>query len=193
MFEYLMPGLWMHSHPGTLAARNEASCVRIQRAFARRRRIPWGISESGTARRNDSGDYGYHAYGVPSMALSPDAVAGPVISPYSTYLALGVDPPEALCNLHRMESEGWVGPFGPYEAADYSDSPRTPVLVREWMAHHQGMSLLAATNLLRNNIVKQWFHANAVVQANQLLLDELPASKAALRQSLRRSPAAANA
>ena len=119
MFEYLMPGLWMHSHPGTLGARNEASCVRIQRAFARRRRIPWGISESGTARRNDSGDYGYHAYGVPSVAISPDAVAGPVISPYSTFLALGVDPPEALCNLHRMESEGWVGPYGSYEAADY--------------------------------------------------------------------------
>jgi hypothetical protein len=61
------------------------------------------------------------------------------------------------------------------------------------MAHHQGMSLLATTNLLRNNIVKQWFHANAVVQANELLLDELPASKAALRQSLRGSPATVNA
>ena len=193
MFEYLMPGLWMRSHDGTLAAQTESACVRIQRAFARRRRIPWGISESGNARRNDGGDYEYRAYGVPSVALSPDAVAGPVISPYSTFLAVNVDPPDAILNLRRMESQGWVGPYGFYEAADYSDSPHAPEIVRQWMAHHLGMSLLALTNLLRNDIVKQWFHANPVVQANELVLDELPPSKAALRQSLRGVTATAGA
>ena len=54
----------------------------------------------------------------------------------------------------------------------------TPVLVREWMAHHQGMSLLAITNLLCDNVVQRWFHANPLVQAAELLLHEMPASKA---------------
>jgi len=182
MFEYLMPGLWIHSHPGTTIAGLENACVQVQRAFARSLDLPWGVSESGTARKNESGHYRYHAYGLSPVALSPDATAGPVISPYSTFLALGVDAPKALDNLRRMESAGWVGSFGFYEAIDYSTSLRAPEMVRQWMAHHQGMSLLAITNLLRDDAVKQWFHANPLIQANELLLNETPASKATLRQ-----------
>jgi len=74
-----------------------------------------------------------------------------------------------------------VGAFGFYEAVDYSLTPHKPVLVREWMAHHQGMSLLAILNLLRDNVVQQWFHANPLVQANELLLHEMPVSNAILR------------
>ncbi len=185
MFEYLMPGLWMHSHRGTLIACTESACVDVQRAFTRSLGIPWGISESGNARKNDGGNYCYHAYGLPHIALSPDATAGPVISPYSTFLALGADPYEALGNLRRMQSEGWVGAYGFYEAADYTRSLRAPMLVREWMAHHQGMSLLAITNLLSNNIVQHWFHSNPVIQATELLLHEKPASKAALKARLK--------
>ena len=47
MFEYLMPSLWMHSYPDTLVSRTLSGVVAIQRAFARERGIPWGISESG--------------------------------------------------------------------------------------------------------------------------------------------------
>jgi hypothetical protein len=181
MFEYLMPGLWMRSYRGTLIAQTESACVHVQRAFASHLGIPWGISESGEARKDDSGNYSYKAYGVPSVALSPDATAGPVISPYSTFLALGVDPAEALRNLRRMAGAKWVGAYGFYEAADYSSSSRALVLVREWMAHHQGMSLLAVTNLLCHNAAQHWFHANPIVQATELLLYETPASNAVLK------------
>jgi cyclic beta-1,2-glucan synthetase len=192
MFEYLMPSLWMRSYRASLSARTESACVHVQREFARPLRIPWGISESGSAVKNDSGDYSYRAYGVPRIALSPEATAGPVISPYSTFLALGPDPFAALANLRRMESAGWVGAYGFYEALDYTRSPRTPVLVREWMAHHQGMSLLAVTNLLRNNIVQHWFHANPIIQASDLLLQEEPVSLGALKSRLKTlAPAAA--
>ena len=51
----------------------------------------------------------------------------------------------------------WTGAYGFYEAADYTQSNQ-PELVRSWMAHHQGMCLLAVTNLLKNNIVQDWFH-----------------------------------
>jgi cyclic beta-1,2-glucan synthetase len=180
MFEYLMPALWMRSYPETLIARMQEACVYIQRAFGRSLGIPWGVSESASSKKNDCDDYCYFAYGLPSVALWPEAAAGPVISPYSTFLALAVDPPEALRNLRRMESKGWVGPYGFYESADYSVSLRKPVLVREWMAHHLGMSLLAIANSLRNDIVQQWFHANPMIQATELLLQEIPVNIAVL-------------
>ena len=184
MFEYLMPALWMRSYPGTLIARTQEAAVHVQQAFAHDLGIPWGISESGAAQKNPEGHYHYHAYGVPRIALFFEATAGPVISPYSTFLALQVDAPAALENLRLMGSHDWVGDYGFYEAADYMQSLRKPELVREWMAHHQGMALMAITNLLRDNIVQKWFHENPLVQAAELLLHEMPVSRAVLKARL---------
>ena len=102
MFEYLMPSLWMRSYPHTLIAKSLTAAVYVQRAFARTLGIPWGISESGAARRNEAGDYHYHAWGIPQISLFYEATAGPVVSPYSTFLALGVDSVEAVSNLRYM-------------------------------------------------------------------------------------------
>jgi cyclic beta-1,2-glucan synthetase len=185
MFEYMMPALWMRAYPATLIARTQDACVQVQQAFGRDRGIPWGISESGASQRNDRGDYHYFAYGIPRLALWFESNAGPVVSPYSTFLALAVDPPKALRNLRRMESSHWTGAYGFYEAADYSASRRRPALVKEWMAHHMGMSLLATTNLLHDNVVQQWFHEHAMIQAAEMLLQEAPVSKAVLRAQLK--------
>lgn len=185
MFEYLMPALWMRSYPDTTIARTQDACVYVQRAFGREHGIPWGVSESASSRKNDRGDYHYFAYGIPRIALWFEATAGPVISPYSSFLALAADPAEALINLRRMESAGWVGTYGFYESADYSVSSRRPVLAREWMAHHLGMSMLAITNVLRNNVVQQWFHAHPMIQAAEMLLHEAPTSKATLRAQVK--------
>jgi cyclic beta-1,2-glucan synthetase len=181
MFEYMMPNIWMRSYPDTLVSRTLSGVVAIQRAFGKEHGIPWGISESGWAGMDDHGHYHYQAFGIPQIALKWDAVAGPVVSPYSTCLALGVEPVEALRNLKRMAKMGWTGAYGFYEAADYQESTKNPKLVREWMAHHQGMSLLAVLNLLYDNIVQDWFHANAHLEATQLLLHEKPMHEAALR------------
>src|ERR1700722_18902814 len=181
MFEYMMPNIWMRSYPDTLVSRTLSGGVAIQRAFGKEHGIPWGISESGWAGMDDHGHYHYQAFGIPQIALKWDAVAGPVVSPYSTCLALGIDSVESMRNLKRMAKMGWSGAYGFYEAADYQESLKTPKLVREWMAHHQGMSLLAVLNLLYDNIVQDWFHANAHLEATQLLLHEKPMHKAALR------------
>jgi cyclic beta-1,2-glucan synthetase len=185
MFEYLMPALWMRSYPDTLISRTLAACVQVQRAFAHSLNIPWGISESGASRKDHLGHYHYQAFGVPQIALWIEATAGPVVSPYSSFLALASDSVSALRNLHRMASAGWVGDFGFYEAADYSTASGKPVLVREWMAHHQGMSLLAILNLLHDNVVQRWFHDNPEVQATELLLHEMPVSESVLRARLK--------
>jgi cyclic beta-1,2-glucan synthetase len=184
MFEYLMPALWMRSYPDTLISRTLAACVYVQRAFARSLNIPWGISESGAAHKDDAGHYDYKAYGVPKIALWIEATAGPVVSPYSTFLALSVDSLAALRNLHHMESSGWVGAYGFYEAVDFM-TPGKPQLVREWMAHHQGMSLLAILNLLHDNVVQTWFHSNPIVQSTELLLHEMPVSEGMLKARMK--------
>jgi cyclic beta-1,2-glucan synthetase len=106
-----------------------------------------------------------------------------VISPYSTFLALAVDRPAALKNLRRMGAMGWCGPYGFYEAADYSAAqgrirPSHCELTRCWMAHHQGMSLLSLANVLFDNIVQRWFHSGRRVQATELVLHEKPAARA---------------
>lgn len=174
MFEYMMPALWMRTYPDTLISRSLQAAVRIQRDYVRD--IPWGISESGFAETDDSGRYLYQAWGVPSLALKYGAEDGPVISPYSSFLALPLLRNDALANLRRMAAMNWVGEYGFYEAADYTKG-KQPRLVRSWMAHHQGMSLLALTNLLHDNIVQHWFHANPRVRATELLLHEKPLSK----------------
>lgn len=174
MFEYMMPALWMRTYPNTLITRALESAARIQRDQVKR--IPWGISESGFAKTDASGRYGYQAWGIPQLALKYGAEDGPVISPYSTFLALSMLRDSAVENLHRMESMGWSGDYGFYEAADYIESSE-PRMVRSWMAHHQGMSLLALANLLRDDCFRRWFHANAIVRATELLLHEKPLSK----------------
>jgi len=178
MFEYLMPSIWMRSYPNTLLDRAVVAAVRTQQAYATHRGVPWGISESACSRRNDAGDYHYEAFGVPSLALKGNGPDVLVVSPYSTFLALSVDRKAALSNLHRMDDLGWFGRYGFYEAADYSANRRFLgpkfELATAWMAHHQGMSLLALGNFLRDNVVQRWFHADRRVQATELLLQEKP-------------------
>ncbi len=114
-----------------------------------------------------------------------DATAGPVVSPYSTFLALGVDSVEAVINLRHMANVGWTGAYGFYEASDYTTTSQNGELVREWMAHHQGMSLLAILNCLSDDVVQQWFHANPLVQSTELLLHESPTNMADLKAMMK--------
>ena len=178
MFEYLMPTLWMRTYPNTLITRSLESAVAIQRQHVKG--IPWGISESGFSKMDPKGRYGYQAWGIPDLALKYGAEDGPVISPYSTFLALPFARERALKNLYRMADLGWVGDYGFYEAADYTPDS-APQLVRSWMAHHQGMALLAITNLLYNNVFQEWFHANPKVRAAELLLHERPLGRQTLK------------
>jgi hypothetical protein len=166
MFEYLMPTLWMRHFPGTLTEQSVRSVVRIQREYASRKGVPWGISESACL------DDGYAAFGIPELALKRPDRNTLVISPYAALLALPVDPAAALKNLRQMEEYEWAGRYGLYEAVDYSGNGGK--VIRSWMAHHQGMALLAICNLLFNNAFQRYFHAEPHVLATELLLHERP-------------------
>ena len=179
MFEYLMPALWMRLYPNTLLERAAAVAVRAQRAYATDKGIPWGISESACFQEDDAGNYQYHAFGVPQLAIHKVETEGPVVSPYSTFLALPIDSLAALRNLRKMQPGRSIGAYGFYEALDFNPSRRRSrlrryELVRCWMAHHQGMSLLSIANLLHDDVVQRWFHGHPRVQAAELLLQEKP-------------------
>ncbi len=181
MFEYLMPALWMRGGVDSLLDRSARAVVHIQREHAAKRRIPWGISESCCSERNDIGDHRYQAFGIRGLAMDAESSRETVISPYSVFLGLTVDAASATQNLDKMKSLGWLGSYGFYEAADFTASRAGETgsceVVRCWMAHHQGMSLLAATNVLCGAVMQRRFHAEPLVQASERLLHEkLPAS-----------------
>jgi cyclic beta-1,2-glucan synthetase len=181
MFEYMMPALWMRIYPNTLLERAAVAGVQAQRAYAEDKSIPWGISESSCFKLDEAGNYEYHAFGVPQLAIHKVEVEGPVVSPYSTFLALPIDSAAALRNLRTLQSKGAMGAYGFYEALDYNPERvrsrsrfRRFEPVRSWMAHHQGMTMLALANFLKQDVVQRWFHSHPRVQATELLLQEKP-------------------
>jgi cyclic beta-1,2-glucan synthetase len=180
MFEYLMPAIWMKSHPNTLLDRAVRSAVRAQQSYAKHHGVPWGISEAAYSKRDLDGNYQYAAFGVPGLALNVARAGSLVISPYSSCLALTVDAATAVENLIRMKNKHWLATYGFYESVDFTSAPprkllpRKGELVRCWMAHHQGMSLATICNLLHDSPFQRWFMAEPVALANELILQERP-------------------
>jgi cyclic beta-1,2-glucan synthetase len=177
MFEYLMPALWMRSYPNTMLDHSARAAVLAQQRYARSKSIPWGISESSSAQRNPDGHYRYFAFGVPGLGLNHDGASDElVVSPYSTFLALGTDPRGAISNLERMKKMNWLSTYGFFEAGDFTPSRQVRgerhQVVRNWMAHHQGMSLLAIANALCDSSMQRRFHAEPGVMATERLLHE---------------------
>jgi hypothetical protein len=169
LFEYLMPALWFRHQPRTIMHDSMCAAVRVQRKFARDRNIPWGFSESALI-IPDSTDYGYAPCGLAELALKLLDTGTLVVSPYSSYLALLVDGRAAIENLRHLARLGCVGPYGFFEALDYSRGNMD--VVRSWMSHHQGMSLLAAAEVLFRDRLKDAFHSEPQVRATERLLEE---------------------
>ena len=92
------------------AAGSELPCgVRRQVEYARRRGMPWGVSESAYAFTDRAGHYQYRAFGVPGLGLKRGLVDDLVIAPYATALASLVDPAAAAQNFERLAREGLDG------------------------------------------------------------------------------------
>jgi hypothetical protein len=177
MFEYLMPALWMQHYEDTLIDQSMRAVVRVQQQHCGSKGVPWGISECAHA-GSENGEPGYAAFGIGALSLKRRDCHSLVIAPYASLLALMVDPAAAMKNLRQMEEYGWAGRYGFYEAVDYTR--RGGKVVHSWMAHHEGMALLSICNLLFDNPLRQYFHAEPQVMATELLLTErLPHSIAA--------------
>jgi cyclic beta-1,2-glucan synthetase len=176
MFEYLMPLLVMPTYQDSLLDQTCRAAVDRQIEYGKQRGVPWGMSESGYNTVDVALNYQYRAFGVPGLGLKRGLADDLVVAPYATVLALTVAPEEACANLQRLAAEGLAGTFGLFEAVDYTASrlPRghSKAVVRSFMAHHQGMSLLALTYLLRGRPMQNRFESDPLFQATMLLLQE---------------------
>jgi cellobiose phosphorylase len=176
MFEYLMPPLLMPSYEHTLLDQTCRAAVRRQIDYGHERGVPWGISESGYNATDTALNYQYRAFGVPGLGLKRGLGDELVIAPYATAMASIYEPVAACANLQRIAALGGAGEFGFYEAIDYTPMrvPRgqTKAVVRSFMAHHQGMSLLALEQALGTSRMQHHFAADHAVQATLMLLHE---------------------
>ncbi len=176
MFEYLMPLLVMRDYRETLLGQTYEAVVARQIEYGFERGVPWGISESAYAARDLQLNYQYGPFGVPGLGLKRGLIEDVVVSPYSTILASNVRPVAAIENLRALEREGALSRYGFFEALDYTPERvkkgEKCTIVRAYMAHHQGMSLIALDNLLNQNVMQNRFHADPLVQATELLLQE---------------------
>jgi cellobiose phosphorylase len=176
MFEYLMPLLIMPTYENTLLDHTCRAAVQQQIEYGKVRGVPWGSSESGYNRTDVQLNYQYRAFGVPGLGLKRGLAEDLVIAPYASAMALMVAPVAACENLRRLDGEGRAGPYGFYEAVDYTPGrlppDETSVTIRSFMAHHQGMSLLALLALLRDHPMQRRFMACPALRAADLLLQE---------------------
>jgi len=176
MFEYLMPLIFQRSYGHSLLDKAARDAVAIQIAYGRKRHAPWGVSESGFGDLDFKKTYQYKAFGVPDLGLKRGLEQELVIAPYATLLAVNIAPWESVKNLRRLANHGLLQDFGFYEALDLNrQSAREGergVIVRAYMAHHQGMSFLSLTNFLHGNPLQRRFRAETRVRAVELLLHE---------------------
>ncbi|MBA4741469.1 MAG: cyclic beta 1-2 glucan synthetase [Azoarcus sp.] len=176
MFEYLMPLLVMPTYDNTLLDQTCIAAVRRQIAYGKQRGVPWGMSESGYNAVDAQLHYQYRAFGVPGLGLKRGLADDVVVAPYAATLALMVAPGQACRNLQRLDAEGFLGRFGFFEAIDYTPARQrrgqSHAIVRSFMAHHQGMSLLALAYALLDRPMQRRFAAEPLFQTVMLLLQE---------------------
>ncbi len=176
MFEYLMPGLVMRAPAGSLLEQTSRLVVGRQIRYGAERGVPWGVSESGYNARDLEMTYQYSSFGVPGLGLRRGLSEDVVIAPYATGLAAMIDPTAAIQNFRRLAAAGASGAYGFYEALDYT-AARLPevaqvAVIRAYMAHHQGMVVVAIANVVHDGAMRARFHAEPIVQATELLLQE---------------------
>lgn len=176
MFEYLMPTLVMQEQQGGILNQSNVLAIRRQIQFARDHGIPWGISESAFNARDRDMTYQYMTFGVPSLGMKRGLGDDLVVAPYATILASQFLPAAAVLNLKRLTALGGRGDYGFFDAIDFT-RPRLPdgkshVVVRNYMAHHHGMSITAIANVVHCGQLRHRFHSDPVIEAAELLLQE---------------------
>ena len=192
VFEYLMPGLVLDEPPGSVLSDANLAAVREQMAHVARQHLPWGISESAYAGCDHTLAYQYAPQGVPALALRRTPSDALVIAPYASMLALQVAPRAASLNLVLLQGLGARGTLGFIEALDYTPALQTHgstcMPVHTFMAHHQGMSLVALANALLGGVAARWGMADPHLQAVASLLHERVPRELPMRQPLPAGP-----
>lgn len=184
MFEYLMPSLILRTYRHTVWESTTRGVVAGQRTYAAAYGVPFGVSESGYYQFDYQLNYQYRAFGVPGLGLNSGLSDDLVVAPYATMIALPYARQKGMEALMRFQDLGAKGPYGFYEAVDFTRRRLPPgsryEVIKSFMSHHQGMSLLALVNLLAHDVMIARMHRDPHVRAANLLLQERVADRAAL-------------
>lgn len=176
MFEYLMPALVMRAPLGSVLEMTNRAVVQRQIEYGRILGTPWGVSESAYNARDSEFTYQYSNFGLPGLGLKRGLGENAVVAPYATALASLVDPVAAARNYECLTTVGARGRFGFFEALDYTPRRLPPgqkvAVVHAFMAHHQGMTIVALANAVLARSMPKRFHAEPIVRAAELLLQE---------------------
>ncbi|WP_438752157.1 GH36-type glycosyl hydrolase domain-containing protein [Bartonella rochalimae] len=176
MFEYLMPSLIMHEPLGSILDQTNRLIIRHQIQYARKRGLPWGISEAAFNSRDHLMNYQYSNFGVPRLGLQRGLSRNAVIAPYASLLAAQYMPTQSIANLKYLRNLGALGTYGYYDAIDFTPSRvqkgKKYAIVRNYYAHHHGMSILAIDNVVFEGRMRNRFHRDPIIKAVQLLLQE---------------------
>ncbi len=176
MFEYLMPSLVMRAPANGLLDQTTRLIVQRQIEYGRQNGTPWGISESAFNARDIEFTYQYSNFGVPGLGLKRGLADNLVIAPYATGLAAMVVPHEAAMNYELLSREGARGSYGFYEALDYTSARvrqgEAKSIVKAYFSHHQGMTIVAILNAVKNGEMRSHFHDEPIIRASELLLQE---------------------
>ena len=176
MFEYFMPALILKNYRGTLFNETYNAVVKSQKLYGSRLNIPWGISESGFFSFDFNLNYQYKAFGIPDLGLKRGLIEDIVISPYSTFLALKEDPVGSIENIKNLISYDMEAKYGFYESLDFTPNRlrkgMDKEIVKSYMAHHLGMSILALDNFLNEDAMIRRFHSHPIVKAGEFMLQE---------------------
>ncbi|MDF2866460.1 MAG: glycosyl transferase family 36 [Clostridia bacterium] len=184
-FEYFMPYLFNKSYEHTLVDQSLFFAKYCQKKHAKSNNIPWGISESAFAVKDNYLNYQYQAFGIPGLGLKRGLKDYLVVSPYASLLMLEYSPDEVYRNIGKLKKIGAYGSFGFYESIDFTKAhldDKEYEVVKTYMAHHQGMILTSINNYINSGIIKNRFHENPNIEACEILLKEREKIKANLKK-----------
>lgn len=196
MFEYLMPLIFNKQYSDSLLGAACDAAVACQIEYGNKRGIPWGISESAYSAIDTHKIYQYKSFGIPGIGLKRGLESDLVVSPYSSALALAVNPKAAVANLIRLMEGNRINLFGSYGFYDSIDFNRQGtskgdrgVIVHVYMAHHQGMTLATINNLLNNDALSRRFQNDPLIcGVNSLLYEQVPLDPSVKITGIRKEP-----
>ena len=184
MFEMLMPSLVLDEPSGSALAEAARATVMEQIRAGKLLGLPWGMSESAYAKRDQTLAYQYGPQGVASLALRDTPPEEIVIAPYASLMATMVMPRAAVANLRALQALGARHDTGFIEALDYTATRQPEVTggtetpgprlqrIATMMSHHHGMSLVALTEVLCGGAPQRWADAEPRLCAVRWLLHE---------------------
>lgn len=177
MFEYFMPSLLLPVYKNSFPYEALVFAFNQQRKFSVSKL--WGTSESGFYAFDSELNYQYKAHGVPSLSLKRYPENEKVLSPYSAFLTLRINRRASISNLIRFKEAGLWGQYGFYESVDFKNGK---AIVKSYMSHHMGMSLISAANACFDNIFVNRFMADKEMgSAKELLKERIPTSASVYR------------